>query len=577
MSTETSSAVTSSRDTEIPVYAGSEMVAFGVSQMPAGIKIYSYVNSINVTPFTGPTTEGALIGDDIITDQLGSATGYLYIPSTEGQYKFLAGEIRITFGDSPNGISDCKYISETTLMNHGLSLVDTEQGGTISLRRTEKFRTSVEGSSGEENTSLNRLNPLSQCFFIDEVRYPLGVVLTGIGLFIRTKDDKLPIGVELRPMEGTTPSTTEYFSGTSVFLQPSYIPDYAEGQNVKPTDFTFRHPVYLKPGQYAFCVLSKSKKYKLFSSSTTEGRTVKTPFKGRLFRSQNASKDWVGYTNEDLTFYLRKAKFDTGTVTFEMVSPDLAEIDYNRLRLLSTEIGLGDTAYAEYKIQTTNDTVGREQSEFKTVLAGDTLDLTGRQSVKNQGDIKVQVSLTTKNADVSPILDRQLMKAQIFRNNITPYSSDVSTSELASNHGTARSRYVSKVVSLAEGFDSTGLEVRVDVNRKLGTDIEVFGRVLSRNDKSFSIGIEGRPWFLMPLVSPTTKSYAGTDDTVFTQEVYRVLEPDLTYTVSSNVAGNVTVTSTYEDFAHYQVKVVFYASNPVYLPKIKKLVATSLI
>ena len=69
-----------------------------------------------------------------------------------------------------------------------------------------------------------------------------------------------------------------------------------------------------------------------------------------------------------------KAKFDTGTVTFEMVSPDLAEIDYNRLRLLSTEIGLGDTAYVEYKVQTTNDTAGREKNDLKTILPGDTLD-----------------------------------------------------------------------------------------------------------------------------------------------------------------------------------------------------------
>jgi hypothetical protein len=576
MSTETSSAVTSSRDTEIPVYAGSEMVAFGVSQMPAGIRVYSYVNGVNVTNFTGPTTTGALIGDAITTDQLGSATGYLYIPSTEGKYKFLAGEIRITFGDSPNGISDCKYISETTLMNHGLSLVDTEQGGTISLRRTEKFRASVDGSSGEENTALDKLNPLSQSFIVDEVRYPLGIVLTGVGLFVSKKDDKLPLGIELRPMSGGTPSTTEYFSGTSIIVQPSVIPDYVEGGQVKATDFTFRHPVYLKPGEYAFAVLTKSNKYKLFSSTTEGGRKVKNPFAGRLYKAQNAGT-WVGDTNEDLTFYLRKAKFDTGTITFEMVSPDLAEIDYNRLRLLSTEIGLGDTAYVEYKVQTTNDTTGREKNDLKTILPGDTLDLTGRQSVINQGDIKVQVSLTTKNADVSPILDRQLMKAQIFRNNITPYSTDISISELNPNNGEARSRYISKVVSLAEGFDSTGLEVRVDVNRKLGTDIEVFGRILSRNDKSFSVGIDGRPWFLMPLVSPTAKSYAGTDDTVFTQEVYRLLEPDLSYTITANVASNVTVTSSYEDFAHYQVKVVFYASNPVYLPKIKKLVATSLI
>ncbi len=576
MSTESGSAVTSLRDTEIPVYSGSEILSFAVSEMPPGIRIYSYVNGVNITNFTGPITEGATIGQAIITDQLGSALGYLYIPSTQGQYKFLAGEIRITFGDSPSGISSCKYISETTLMNHGLSLVDTEQGGTVSLRRTEKFRTDVAGSSGEENTSLNRLNPLSQTFFVDETRYPLGVVVTGIGLFVSQKDDKLPLGVELRPMNGNAPSTTEYFSGTSVFLGPSAIPDYAAGQNVKPTDFTFRHPVYLKPGEYAFSVLSKSNKYKLFSATVAGGKKVKNPFAGRLFKSQNTG-NWVGDVNEDLTFYLRKAKFETGTATFEMISPDLAQIDYNRLRLLSTEIGLGDTASVSYSIQTTNDTAGREKTEFRGIVPGDTADIAGRQSAKDSGDIKLQVSLTTKSEDVSPMLDLQLTKAQVFKNTVTPYSTEISNSELRSNNGDATARYISKVVSLSEGFDSTGLEVRLDVNRKLGTDVEVFGRVLSRNDKSFDIGILGRPWVKLPLVSPTTKSYAGTNDDAFTQEVYRLLEPSLSYTVSPNVAANVSITGSYEDFAHYQIKVVFYANNPVYLPKIRKLVATSLL
>lgn len=577
MATESSSAVTSSRDTDIPVFAGSEILSFVVSEMPPGIKIYTYVNGINLTPFTGPVTTGATIGQEIVTDQLGSAQGYLYIPSTEGQYKFLAGEIRLTFGDSPDGIQNCKYTSETTLMNHGLSLVDTEQGGTISLRRTEKFRTSVSGSSGEEDTSLNRLNPLSQSFTVDEVRYPLGVVVTGVGLFVSQKDDKLPLGVELRPMDKGAPSTTEYFSGTSVFLPPSSIPEPPEpGKNITPTDFTFRHPIYLKPGEYAFSVLTKSNKYKLYSATTADGKKVKNPFAGKLFKAQNTG-GWVGDVNEDLTFYLRKAKFDTGTITFEMITPDLAEIDYNRLRLLSTEVGLGDTAYASYKVQTTEDSATRDKTEFQPIVPGDTVDLTGRQSVKNVGDIKLQISLTTKSEDVSPILDRQLLKAQIFRNNISSYSSDISASELKAGHGSARSRYISKVVSLAEGFDSTGLEVRLDVNRKIGTDIEVFGRVLSRKDKAFDTGILSRPWVLMPLVSPSSKSFAGTDDDSFTQEIYRLLEPSLEYTVNKTIATGVIEPEDHDDFAHYQIKIIFYASNPVYLPKIRKLVATSLL
>ena len=105
--------VTSTRSTEVPVYAGSEFLAFSVAQMPPGIRIYSYVNGKPVTAFTAPIATGARIADPIFTDQLGTAVGYLYIPSTDGDYKFPAGEIRMTFGDSPNGVEFCKFISET--------------------------------------------------------------------------------------------------------------------------------------------------------------------------------------------------------------------------------------------------------------------------------------------------------------------------------------------------------------------------------------------------------------------------------------------------------------------------------
>jgi hypothetical protein len=562
---------------DVPVYAGSELISFAVSEMPPLTRIYSYVNGVNVTNFTGPVTTGALIADPIVTDQLGTAVGYLYIPSTEGQYKFLSGEIRITFGDSPISVADCKYISETVLMNHGLNLIDTEQGGTISLRRTEKFRADNSGSSGDPSTSTTRLDPLSQTFNVDATAYPLGIVLTGVALFVSAIDDKFPLGVELRPMSGGAPSTTEYFSGTSIFVAPTNIPAVpVPGQNYQATNFTFDFPVYLKPGEYAFCVVTKSAKYSLLSAKRGDGKIVKNPFAGRLFKAQNTG-NWVGDDNEDLTFYLRKAKFETGTSTFELISPDIKQIDYNRIRLLSTDIALGDTAYAEYKIITTNDSADRDQNEPSIINAGDALDIAGRQSIRDAGDVKLQISVTTKSSDVSPILDKQLIKAQVFRTNITPYTTTISDSELGSNNGDALSRYISKVVTLTENLDSTGLEVRMEVNRKKGSDIEVFARVLSRNDKSYTAGIAAKNWLRIPLAAGQTKSYAGTDDTSFGLEIYKLLEPGFEYTSNKGLSDTEQQESTYDDFFQYQIKVVFYASDPVYLPKIRKLIATSLI
>lgn len=565
----------SDKKDEIPVYAGSEILGFTVNDMPPGIRIYTYVNGVHITPFTGPKTSGAVIADPITTDQLGFAEGYLYIPSTEGKYKFLTGEMRVTFGDSPDGIASCKYLSETVLMNHGLSLADTEQGGTISLRTTEKFRTNVAGTSGEADTSQARLDPLSQTFFVDAARYPLGVYVTAAQLYIYKKDDKLPISVELRPMSNGAPSTTEYFSGSFSILAPSAIKAYDEAtQQAYATVFYFEHPIYLKPGEYALCVLTKSDKYELISAKNGDGKTVKQPFAGKLFKPQNTG-EWVGDENEDLTFSIRKAKFNTGTVTFEMQTSDMSTLEYTRMRLLSTEVNFGDTAYAEYKVQTK--VAGGAKNDFVPINPGGMIVLPERNSVSDAGDIKFQVSLTTKNPDVSPMLDKQLFKSQIINQKVLPYSADLSESELNPNNGTARARYISNIVSLQDGFDSTGIEVKVDVNRKIGTDIEVFARTLAREDRQSASGIKARRWTRLPLVEPTQKSFAGSSDSLFNQETYRVLEPGLTYSNTANVNSNVAVTGTFETFAHYQIKVVFYSNSPTYIPKIKNLVATSLL
>lgn len=572
------SLVTSERVDNFTVFAGSETVGFGCANMPPNTRIYVYVNEENITHFCSPTSEGALLGDPIITDQLGFATGLMYIPSIEGRFKFTAGEIRLTFGDNALGIDKCKYISETTIFNHGLNLVDTEQGGTISLRTVEKIRTFTESTISDEGaTTLKRLDPLAQTFIVNESKHPLGVVITGVGLYVYEKDPVLPLSLEIRPMAGDTPSTTEYLSGTFCVLNPDAILDYDKTANqARVTNFTFQHPIYLRPGEYALCITTKSNKYTLLSAAQGGGRSVKQPFTGRLFKPQNTGT-WVGDTNEDITFFLRKAKFETGTTNFTVETSKLTGLEYNKLRLLTTDVSLGDSAFATYKIRTTNAGTNTRNA-YQDILPGAEPNLSGRQVANAQGDISVEISMTSKNSDVSPMLDRQLLKAQIFRNSVRAYSEEVSQSELNPRHGLALSRYISRVVPLQEGFDSTGISVQVDVNRKIGTDIEVFARVLSRNDKTLPNGINDRPFVRLPLIEPSVKTFAGSEDDVFFSETYRLLSPSFAYV--NNVTSSETTpldTSAYNTFSYYQIKIVFYASNPVYLPKIKNLVATALL
>jgi hypothetical protein len=563
----------------LPVFAGPETTAFKVTHMPPNTRIYVYVDNVNITMFCSPLLTSQM-GTEIVTNQQGEATGFLYIPSNDGQYKFLSGEILISFGDSPNGIENCTYIAESIMFNHGLNLIDTEQGSTISLRATEKFRTSTQGSSAEEDTSQQRLDPLSQTFVIEEVKYPQGIVVTSIVLYFFNKDSNLPVSVELRPTEGGIPSRTEYISGSTVTKYPQDIQIYdPTAGEAFPTVFTFTHPIYLKPGEYAFCVVTKSDQYQLVTAKLGDGKTVKKPFAGKLFRAQNTGTEWKEDTNEDLTFRINKAKFETGTTTFLMKNNTIAPIEYNKLRMLSTTVSLGDTAYAEYRVKTTSAGI-RDVSDFLEVLPNGEPNLDSRQEVSARGDITLEVSLTTKSQDVAPILDKQLIKAQLFRNKIVPYSTVVSQSELSPNTGQAGARYIGKIVALQEGFDSTGLEVTVDVNRKIGTDIEVYARVLSREDKVLAGGIVERPWQLLPLAPGQSKSFAGTDTSSFSKEIYRLLDPDLSYSYNGEELATVSAATddfSFDTFGYYQIKVVFYASNQNYLPIIKNLTATAVL
>jgi hypothetical protein len=193
--------------------------------------------------------------------------------------------------------------------------------------------------------------------------------------------------------------------------------------------------------------------------------------------------------------------------------------------------------------------------------------------------------------DISPILDRSKLKLFTFRNEIDPYDLDTRNSELQPNNGVAKSRYISRIITLANDFDSTGLEVKLDVNRKIGTDIDVFCRVISSQDINIENNIEKLAWRRIPIfnqrataTNPNSlegeKLYAGTSDRFYT-ETYKILEEDSEATTGiSNLyysvfSGNALIT--FKSFNKYQIKVVMYSQDTTIVPKIKNIIATAVI
>lgn len=156
-------------------------------------------------------------------------------------------------------------------------------------------------------------DPLAQSFLVD---IEGGMFVTSIDLYFQTKDDILPVSVEIRTMENGTLTSTIVPNGITT-VQAADIKISNNGSVA--TRFTFPSPVYLNQNtEYAFMVRSVSKNYKVWVSRLSEVDVLggfiidKQPYSGSLYKSQNMSV-WTPDQFEDMKFVLNRAKFATGT------------------------------------------------------------------------------------------------------------------------------------------------------------------------------------------------------------------------------------------------------------------------
>ena len=141
----------------------------------------------------------------------------------------------------------------------------------------------------------NVTDPLAQTFF---VQVPSGVFITRADLFLATKDETLPLIVQLRTVKLGVP-TDEVIPFGEVVLEPNQV-NVSDNSTVI-TPVVFPGPVYLSPDQtYAIVLLSVSSNYSAWISRVgeVEIKTVNAPESeqmlissqpslGSLFKSQN--------------------------------------------------------------------------------------------------------------------------------------------------------------------------------------------------------------------------------------------------------------------------------------------------
>lgn len=600
---------------------------FLISTDYPGQQLFVEINGIDFTQCAAQS--GKNFGDGLTTDpNTGRLSGQLVIVDTLGLdiltkpgTVFIDFVIRQPVNDTTtitknsgvrvfqedNGNVDRRILAARIPMNiigpndSSRTPVVVDNNTTIGIKDTGLTNTSATTTNtNNDNVTSTSINPLAQTFIIDGSNYRNGIFCTSVELYFYSKSTTNggDIRIELREVLEGLPSN-RVVDGTSVFLGPSSI-NVSTSAPYTSTKFKFSYPVYLFPGkEYALCIKAPDENYGLYMSRIGEYTSIdstntlssKQPNVGKLYKMTNTGSQ-IEETGTSILFKINKAIFETGTKTFvkqnSSVSPAKFLYQAAAVQVNSKNFGSDTNITAELL---SKDIAGTEFSESLPI--GSIKILPTYRLINNTGDAKVKFTIENKDKNISPALNMSSLTFTTAKYEIDSINdqSTVRETEKFYLNGIGKSKYISKVITLNPDFDSTGLEVKLNVNRKNNTDIDVFCRVKSNFDNAIDSKIENLNWVYMPIYSSAnSKSFSGTnysvvsptkvsvglDDTIFIPETYRILETDsanLLY--SSNVGGVVTSFNTFNQF---QVKIVMYGDNENgRVPKVKNLIATAVI
>lgn len=407
------------------------------------------------------------------------------------------------------------------------------------------------------------LDPLAQSFEITTQDYPNGVFVSSCDIFFASKDANLPVMLDIRYMSNGFP-TRNIVPLSQVSKNPVSVSTSDDG--TVATKFTFESPVYLAPGEYAIVVLANTDKYNAYVSSFGEidivsgKRITKQPTLGSLFKSQNAST-WTPDQFKDLKYVLRRCKFTTGSGTIDFISQQYTQEQKFAVSYITAKEYLpGEPTTITYQSKTRNATANTFGSfEGYSINQSVQFNQLKQLNASANGEFTIRATLSSTNDYLSPVIDTTRFGGIVVKNIVN----NTSTNETNSSNGSAVARYITKRVILADGFDSTGLKVFLNVNRPPSTDIKVYYKVLSHYDYSV---FDSQPYVEMSKVD-LGGGNSTTEAEEFIEEQYYA--QDIKYT---GLAGG-----RYVDFKTFAIKVVFLSSDQSVVPRVSDLRAVALV
>ena len=285
----------------------------------------------------------------------------------------------------------------------------------------------------------------------------------------------------------------EQFSGST---RTDFYPSFDNTSSF--TNVTFDVPVYLAPGEYAIVVRSNDSAYRCWISDINErvvnsndsladyGSTaypdIQTTsniqqYGGVFFRSSNG-RTWEPNQNQDLMFRLHKCNFggtmtSSETGTFSLGGSKIATaFDYDRLDLQTNSIfnpnpnateisGTLKTKESGGSLSALSGVSGnliRQRADAKIRDLPATMNY-GSGSQPSTSDIQLDYTLSTKNPDVSPVVDTRNIFAVPYRNDIS--SGGITAASIKILNGGSGYTAATETFTISGGGSTADATVRV--------------------------------------------------------------------------------------------------------------------
>jgi len=281
--------------------------------------------SVSAATGTVGTVTVASLGGDLVSNFNGDIQLLFNIPNTDA-LRFRCGTREFKLVDVSTADGD--FTSRGRANYRAEGILETRQQTVHSVRNAELVEEQVSENRVIVQTSDRIVadtgwwDPLAQTFLIEQKG---GCFLSKVDIFFATKDEKIPVMLEIREVVNGYPGK-RVLPFSRVTLKPEQVSLSAntvtlDGVSVNKYDtattFTFSSPVYVQENtEYCIILASDSNAYKVWISQVGEqmpgtARTIsEQPYLGSLFKSQNAST-WTADQTQDLKFVLYRAKFDT--------------------------------------------------------------------------------------------------------------------------------------------------------------------------------------------------------------------------------------------------------------------------